>query len=256
MAAGRPSRDGVSTMRIDEIYRTLWQYRYAIALLTAALVAGAWALTDRQQPTYRTTTLVRVQQQVDNPGQAFTALATGEKLAQTYAEIAGTRTIAERISRLLGRSVPLSDIRGHIKATAVENLDLLRIEVSGTSPAQVQRIANAAPTALKAYIGETGTLNDRVTVAEQAALPTSPAAPSMRKNLLLALVLGLILNCGLALAARLLRDPVGSVEEIERATGLPVLATIPRLRFARGPAEARPLEPRLSSSPAGEAHRG
>lgn len=226
-------------MTIEDVYRALWRSKFLIAALTALLVGLAYWLTSREQPVYAASTLVRVQPRIDNAGEAFSALATGQKLAQTYATIAATRTIAVRIEQRLGGSVPLSAIQGHVSGQALQDLDLLRINVRGASPAVVQQIANAAPAALKDYISETGTLRDSVTTAERAILPTAPSSPSKKKNMLLALILGFILNCGLALGVRALRDPVGNPDEIERTTKLPVLATIPRLRFARTPGKDR-----------------
>ena len=230
-------------MRLDDVYRTLWQYKLLIASLTAALVGLSWWLTSLEKPVYEAATLVRVQQRIDDPGQSFNALATGQELAKTYATISETDTIAGRIRDALGGAVPLADIKGHVHGQAVQDLDLLWIRVRGNDPAQITRIANAAPSALRDYIAQTGTLHDVVTTAEAATRPRSPVAPSKSKNMVLALVLGLLLNSGIALAVKVLRDPVGSAEEIERASGLPVLAAIPPLRFPRRAANDRPAAP-------------
>jgi hypothetical protein len=53
----------------------------------------------------------------------------------------------------------------------------------------------------------------------------------VRSNLLLALVLGLILNSGLALLADFLLDRVGKVEELEPLVGHPLLAAVPALKL-------------------------
>ncbi len=63
-----------------------------------------------------------------------------------------------------------------------------------------------------------------------AAAPSRPAEPNIVRNLLLAAVSGLILAVGAALLAETLDATIKGTDEIGEATGLPNLASIPRLR--------------------------
>jgi non-specific protein-tyrosine kinase len=63
---------------------------------------------------------------------------------------------------------------------------------------------------------------------ESATLPSSPASPDHLINGLRALVLGIALGIGLAFVKERLDDQLRSRQELERATGLPVLGTVPR----------------------------
>jgi hypothetical protein len=53
----------------------------------------------------------------------------------------------------------------------------------------------------------------------------------MTLNLVLALALGLLLNCGLVLIYEVLRDRLPDTDELEESVGHPVLASIPTLRL-------------------------
>jgi succinoglycan biosynthesis transport protein ExoP len=66
-----------------------------------------------------------------------------------------------------------------------------------------------------------------VQVVEQAAVPTSPASPNMKVNLLLAALVGLIGAIGLAFLAERLQPRLYFADHIEHIAGLPVLGAIP-----------------------------
>lgn len=215
-------------MTISSVYRTLWRHKLFIILLTVLLAGAAWFLTARQTKLYTASSLVRVQQRVTDASDVFGALQTGERLARTYAEIAKTREVREQVETRLGIVVPYTAI----KASQVSNLELLRLRATHEDPVLAMRIANALPSALAALIRKTGTSRDIITPIEQtAAPPTVPSSPNLKLNIAIALLVGLILNSGLALMIEAFSDRVGSAEDIERATGQPVIATIPPLSF-------------------------
>lgn len=67
-------------------------------------------------------------------------------------------------------------------------------------------------------------------VIETADLPTSPSSPNYLTNSLLGLFLGLALGVGLAFLRERLDDRFRGREDVEKLTGAPVLATVPRFR--------------------------
>jgi protein tyrosine kinase modulator len=213
-----------------DVYRALWRHKAFIVILTAGLATAVWFLTERQTPIYEASTLIRVEQKIVDPGQADRSLDVGERLAKTYAKIAETRQIALQVFTQLGGQVPLDQIEGKISAQPIQDLELLSISARNRDPARAQLIANATPIVLERY-ARTGTLGDRVTPADKAELPTSPAAPNLKLNIAVAVLLGLVFNGALALLIEVVSDRFADTEELERLTGRPVLATVPTLDF-------------------------
>lgn len=218
-------------MPVADIYHVFWRRKLFIVAMTLAAIGAGWYLTSRERPTYEAQTLVRVQQAIQDPAEAFGALQTGGRLAQTYATIASTSTIAQRVSDKLGPTVPYPAIAGAITGTQVADLELLKIIAHSSNPEWAAEIANATPDALRSFIKETGTLRDQVITVERARVPTSPSSPSRKLNLALAFLVGLILSCALALLIEFVRDGVTGPEELERLSRKPVLATIPNLHL-------------------------
>jgi protein tyrosine kinase modulator len=217
---------------VPDVYVALWRHKLLIVVLTAGIVAGAWVLTKREQPVYSSSSLVRIQQRISDPTQAFGALETGGRLAQTYAIITGTPQISRKIYSQLHGTLPLGEIEGSLSATQVQDLELLTLTARSWNPKYAAEIANAAPQALKSFIHQTGTLRDEVITVQDAGVPTAPTSPSLRTNIILALLVGLIFNAAIALVLEILADRAHSPEEFERLAGKPVLATVPTVAFS------------------------
>jgi capsular exopolysaccharide synthesis family protein len=67
----------------------------------------------------------------------------------------------------------------------------------------------------------------RFTLMREAAVPGSPYTPQTKRNLILAVVVGLVLGIGLAFLVEYLDKRIKDEKSLERASGLPVLASIP-----------------------------
>ncbi len=216
-------------MAVSTVYRTLWRHKLFVLVLTAGLAVAVYVVTSRQDKQYTAAALVRIEQRVSQPSDLYSALVTGERLARTYALIAETSSVHDLVRKRLPASVPDDAI--HIDAEQVSNLEILRLSVTYTDPEIAARVANAVPGALSEFVRESGTPREIISTVQQAGPPASPTSPNVKLNVMIAILLGLILNSGLVLLIESLSDRVGGVEDLERATGQPVLAAIPPLRF-------------------------
>jgi capsular polysaccharide biosynthesis protein len=218
-------------MTIGTVYGTLWRHKLFILLLTSALAVAAYVVTTRQQKEYTASSLVRIEQKVTRVSDLYGSLITGERLARTYALIAETSSVRELVRKQLPASIPDADLT--IDAGQVSNLEVLKISVTYSDPAVAARVANAVPGALSRFARTTGASGEVISTVQSAEVPVSPSSPNVKLNVVIAIMLGLILNSGLVLLIETLSDRVGSAEELERATGHPVIAAIPPLRFVK-----------------------
>ena len=221
-------------MTIADVYRALWRHRLFIVLLTTLLVAAAWFVTSRQTPEYETSALVRVQQRVEEANGGPMVVEDSQELAQTYAQIIGSGALRDR----LDRAVPGALADASLTASPVENLGLVWVTARSPSPEAAAALANAVPAALTSFIRSTGTLRDVIVTIRPAGVPTSPVSPSYTLNIALALFLGFIFNCALALFLEVLSDRLPESDKLEAATNRAVLATIPVLSFSRSKSPA------------------
>jgi receptor protein-tyrosine kinase len=218
-------------MATVDVYRALWRHRLLIIGLTLVTGIVVWFLASLQPKVYEATALVRIQQKITTAGDAFGSLEVGTRLAQTYARIVKTRAIDGRVAKKLAGTVSPSDI--HLSASPVAEVELLTVSARSKSPQTAKIVANSATQALKDFVRDTGTLRDQVIVVDQASVPTVPVAPRVKLMVVLAVLLGLMLNASLALLAELFADRLPEMSEIESAFGRPVLAAIPALSFPK-----------------------
>jgi capsular polysaccharide biosynthesis protein len=217
-------------LAVEDVYQALWRHKIFIVLMTVLMVGVTWFATSAQTRIYESSALVRVQQKITDPTQSVGALTAGGLLAQTYANIVTTKSIANRISAATGRRISPNEV--DVSASPVNNLDLLWVKARSSSPRVAEIVAGAAPRALEKFIRQTGTLRDQVITVQPAALPTHPVKPNLKFNLTVALLLALIFNSALALLIDMFSDRAKDLDELERITGLSVLATVPKLSFS------------------------
>ena len=87
-----------------------------------------------------------------------------------------------------------------------------------------------------------GVTQDATAVIDPAVLPAAPDGLPLLRTLLLGLLLGLAMGVATAVTLEARAPHVGSVAQVERTTGLPVLASFPRLGRLRGRAARRKAE--------------
>jgi capsular polysaccharide biosynthesis protein len=241
-----------------DVYRALWRHKLFIALLTAVFVASAWIATERQTQKYEASALVRIQERGRKAGDAAAALQAAQTLAQVYARIIDSGALTPQVRRLLaGKAGNLSEVK--VSAEPVQDLDLVTIKAESSSPRSAAIVANVTPAALRAFIRASGSPTERVVAVNTTE--SSAVSNHLALNVALALMLGLIFNGALALALELVRDRLPEPDELGRALGWPVLATIPTLRLhelaarAEGGIGLDPRDPEETSDQVGAARR-
>ena len=79
-----------------------------------------------------------------------------------------------------------------------------------------------------------GLRSSNIRIVDPALVPTSPSRPQKARNILLALLVGLVGGIGLAIFREYLDNTVKSPDDIETLTGLPSLAVVPSLPGVNG----------------------
>lgn len=126
------------------------------------------------------------------------------------------------------------------------NLDRLKQEVLALQGRSIQLniLRREADTNRELYDGllqrfkevgvAAGIGTNNISVVDEAKAPGAPYTPNLRKNALLALMLGLLGGVGLAFLFEHLDDTFRKPEDLEKLLGLPVLGVIPMTKQERG----------------------
>jgi capsular polysaccharide biosynthesis protein len=124
-----------------------------------------------------------------------------------------------------------------LSGSPVQDLDLLTITARSKNPTNAVVAANAVPWVLRTFIHKSGS-NEKIITIKAATMPSSPVSRQLPLKIAIAVMIGLIFNGALALFLELFRDRLPEPDELGRALGHPVLATIPPLRLHPVPSVA------------------
>ena len=106
-----------------------------------------------------------------------------------------------------------------------------------------RRLTSAQRTGLRAALTKLSVLASmgpgNVHFVQSAVPPTSPSSPKPVRNAVIGGLVGLIIGLALAFGVEQFDGRLRRVEDVERETGLPLLAAVPRSRWLRRPLAAR-----------------
>jgi capsular exopolysaccharide synthesis family protein len=205
----------------------------SILVVTLAVLALAAVFNLAVTPTYTATTRLFFGVQ---GGQSVSDLAQGstftEKQMSSYAQVATSPLVLQKVVDDLQLDVTADDLAGQV--TAVNPLDtvILEISVNDADAATSAQITNAIAKQLVSVVGTLtpaqpdGSEPVRATVLAAANAPAAPSSPAVARNLVLALLGGVIAGFAVALARQLLDTKVRSEQDVRAVTESAILGTI------------------------------
>jgi Mrp family chromosome partitioning ATPase/capsular polysaccharide biosynthesis protein len=149
------------------------------------------------------------------------------RIVATRPTAAGAAAMANAYARVL-LAQRTREFQGQLRDT----IETLRRQLNAI-PADV-RTRSAAAIALQEslaqYVSLQGAPDPTLRIVAPAVPPSSPSSPRPRLTLAIALIAGLLLGCGLAIANHLLRRRLMNEDELIFSYRLPVLARIPHMK--------------------------
>ncbi|MHA3704652.1 hypothetical protein ACXR2U_20970 [Jatrophihabitans sp. YIM 134969] len=204
-----------------------------LALTVVAGLIGAVVALNAVTPVYRSTTVLLVKPQPaatvsDRLGEQAAATVRAIGLAQIAATLPSLSEAAD-VAGLPG-SPPELGMRVYASATGSD--PFVTITVSGPDPGRVTALAEAFTTSLPESAAALqifpGTSVDLLVL--RAPPPPRNVYPPTVRMLLAGVGAGLVLGVGLLVTPALLSGRLRSWDEVEAATGWPLLAPVPRSR--------------------------
>jgi capsular exopolysaccharide synthesis family protein len=226
-------------MELRDYLRVLRKRAWLIVAATVVCAAAALATSLATTPVYEGGAKLLVVAKTDPDGgtsSAYEGALLSQQLVKSFAQILGSRAIAEAALRLDPQPFTPSQLQGKIHAEPVIDTLLIELSVEDTDPARAKRLTNSVA---RAFITTLPELQNgsalRVSLVEPALKPTAPVRPRTRLNVSLGLLLGLMLGMGLAFLRELLDRSIRSPEVLEAAAGAPVVGTIPPFKAGKQP---------------------
>ena len=167
-------------------------------------------------PQYESTTKMYVLSKQDNNTLTQQDMQTSLSLTKDYAELIKSRTVTEGVIAQLNLDLTHEEL---LKKMAVDS-------ATDTHPYEACKIANAIRDVAANHIKNVMDI-DAVNVVETANIPDQQSSPSISKNGIIGVLLGVLLSVAIILIAYISNDTVKTQEDVEKYLGLSVLGTIP-----------------------------
>jgi succinoglycan biosynthesis transport protein ExoP len=204
------------------IARRRW---WLASLVVVVAAAGAYGLTTRMTPMYSAEATILVNQAQVPGNQTYQDILSSQQLTKTYAELAvSADNLEQAVRELSPQGISLGTLEGAIASRAVRDTQLIRITAEDPSAQRAALMANTVARMFPTYIEEAQLAGsptssakplNTVFVAESARTPASPIRPSMKVNVALGIILGLLLATALVAVLEYRDDGVDDREQIQ-----------------------------------------
>jgi capsular exopolysaccharide synthesis family protein len=217
---------------------------------------GGQLITLTSVPTYVATTTLYFEavEGAGEPGQAYNGALLAEQKARAYAQLILSDRVLDEVAN--DTTSACRHGCGPVAANAIT------VQSSAGNPTLIVKVADPSPqrAAMVADTLADKTANlvsdlerprspafDTITnlrVLAPAKVPTTPASPNLKLNVLVGAVIGTFLGLSVALIRRSLDRSVRTREALEELTGLPLLGTVPYDKPSRRTPSLIPDRPR------------
>jgi capsular exopolysaccharide synthesis family protein len=198
----------------------------AIAVGVAAVIN--WQMTPQYESKSRVFIGLDLQNSSDTTGALYQAIAR----AQSYADLADSSELMNQVIGDLDLPVTPNELADQIDAEVVQDTTILELTVRDEDPEQAQSIARIHSQRLTEFLSGLESPDDStgssisVRITDKSTYNGSPVSPRTWLNYGVALLIGLLIGIGAAIARHILDRTVSSQEHVQEVTDKPVLASI------------------------------
>ena len=207
--------------------------RWKVVLLCVAASLGAAAfLTWQATPQYASSARLFVSTSPSDTSDAYTGSLFATQRVASYADLVGSRQLAERVSDDLGGSLDPDELTDAVTAQVVPETVILELDAPDPDPLMARDLAQAYAKALSDLVVDIETPNGKsdalikASIVDNAQIADSPVSPQPARNLGLALALGLLAGIGIAVLRELMDTSVSSADDVAQVTETPILGHI------------------------------
>lgn len=154
----------------------------------------------------------------------------GSALSSDFQVIATSKPVIDsaiqKIEQEQGRKFTRKEITDSLTVSNIDDTRLLKISVEHADPEVACMIANAVADATASQMAEI-MKSDPPTLAEKAEVSKLPVSPSLMKNTVLGILIGVLVVCGVLIVLFLMNDHIKTEEDVEKYLGVPTIVTLP-----------------------------
>lgn len=226
-----PNSDVREMEEIDllELFRAILKYIKLIIVLCIVFGAGGFFGTKFLiTPTYTARTSIYLTPQISESGSLdYNSQMANSKLVTNVVNLMTQNNIMSEVAKDVGLENS-SSVKKCISVTNESNTEIITVTATTTDPKLSKDIANDT---VNTFINTMQkNLNVRnIEIVDKAKLSYIPSGPNIKKNTMMASLVGGLIGVGYAVLKFLLDNRLRTKEEAEKYLGIPVFAEIPEV---------------------------
>jgi len=154
------------------------------------------------------------------------------QLVNSYSVLCKTNRVLNQVISALSLPMTADQLSSMVSVTSVNDTEIIYISVTSGDPVMAQSICNTLTSVFQKEV-ITIMKMDNVQIIDKAPLSLYPVSPNRERNVLIAVMMGIVLGGILGVALEFLDRTVKTDEQIQSILGVSVLSTIPRMKAKR-----------------------
>ena len=216
-------------INIRDFLNYLKKYVLVIAAVALALVIGVFIYDKSiKKPLYTTyTTIILTKSNETQTGTTITQndILLNQKLVETYSKIIKSKLVLEQVISETGVTYTAEELSENVSVEAYENTEMLKISVTDQDPELAASIANSIAQVFSGEIAKIYQINN-ISVVDVAVTPEEVSNNTLKRDLLIALFIGIFGTIGVVFVVYYFDDTVKLTDNLEEEIGMPVVAKV------------------------------
>ena len=216
-------------INIRDFLNYLKKYVLVIAAVALALVIGVFIYDKSiKKPLYTTyTTIILTKSNEAQTGTTITQndILLNQKLVETYSKIIKSKLVLEQVISETGVTYTTEELSENVSVEAYENTEMLKISVTDQDPELAASIANSIAQVFSGEIAKIYQINN-ISVVDVAVTPEEVSNNTLKRDLLIALFIGIFGTIGVVFVVYYFDDTVKLTDNLEEEIGMPVVAKV------------------------------
>lgn len=212
-----------------ELFRAILKHIKLIIVLCILFGVGGFFGTKLLiTPTYTASTSIYLTPQISESGSLdYNSQMANSKLVTNAVNLLTQNNIMSEVAKDVGLE-SAEKVKDVVTVTNESDTEIITISATTTDPKLSKDIANDTVSTFIRTMQKNLNVSN-IEVVDKAKLSYVPSGPNVKKNTLLAVMVGFVLGCGYAVLRFLFDNRLRTKEEAEKYLGIPVFCEIPEL---------------------------
>lgn len=236
MERGREDRVEIDLLELLFAFR-----RRILWIVLAAILGGGISFVGTRvlmTPMYESTTTMLVLTS-ETTLSSLSELQLGTQLTNDYEILTKSRAVLETVIENLNLNLGYEQLNNMVSISNPEDSRIMEITLTYPDPEEAKAIVDEIASVTSEFIGDQME-GIPPKIIDQGEVPSGPSSPSVSRNTLLGILLGIVVSCGIITVITVMDDTIKTEEDIEYYLGIPTLASVPdRKDYIGGKKKAR-----------------